>query len=337
MYLLRWLFNQFVMYEGEPGIGGSGGNPPAFDPGAARTMLSDFLPADTVKTMDDNAVKEHHTRFSGAIGKHYKPSGPWYGEVKDPATRDWITAYGGAYPNAESLISKARNLEQFIGADKAQRGVIIPKPDAKPEEWAAFWQKAGGVPKTADGYPLPKGLEKDPIVAKFRDHAFKTNMPMAHWKDTAAWIAAETENMQNQQTVEFGQKAEQEMTAVQQAWGNQYDEKTAAGQRAAAALIPHESKEQLQEVLHKMEGALGTKFTMEFWANLGERMGEHGFISGGAPNGGEQTPEAAKAEIRVLQGDKEFAKKVANGDADATAKWNRLHQIAFAKDAQPIQ
>lgn len=328
MYLLKWLFNQF--YVDEPGVGA------VVAPADARAFLTDFgHAADGLGKMADPDVVKLHGTVSQSINKHYKQTGPWYGDVKDQATKDWITAYGGAYPNAESLISKARNLEQFIGADKAQRGVIIPKPDAKPEEWAAFWQKAGGVPKTADGYPLPKGLEKDPIVAKFREHAFKTNMPMAHWKDTAAWIASETENLGNQQIVEFGQKAEQEMAAVQQAWGNQYDAKTAAGQRAAAALIPHESKEQLEEILHKMEGALGTKFTMEFWGNIGEKMSEHGFIAGETP-GGEQTTESAKAEIKVLQGDKEFAKKVAAGDAESVAKWNKLNALAFNKGAQPI-
>ncbi len=56
-------------------------------------------------------------------------------------------------------------------------------------------------------------------------------------------------------------------------------------------------------------------------------MGEASFIDGGAPPA-PQTPEQAQAEINTLLKDQKFTKKVARGDVDATAKWQKLHEIA---------
>ena len=58
----------------------------------------------------------------------------------------------------EDAITSYANLEKLLGADKAGRGVVLPKDDAGADEWGQFWNRLGR-PEAADQYniPLPDG------------------------------------------------------------------------------------------------------------------------------------------------------------------------------------
>ena len=229
---------------------------------------------------------------------------PWYDGFKDPVVKDWLKAYGTAYPDPEAVAMKALNLEKFIGADKAGRGIIIPKADAKPEEWRAFYAKVGGVPEKVDGYKVPEAMAKDPFIAKFREHAHKIGMPVSHFDSMVSWIGTESAAFTDVETREFEQRATQEMEQVRTDWGNEYDAKTEAGQRAARIFIPG-TPEEREEILTRMEGALGAKVTMNLWASIGAAISEHGYVAGDTASTGGMTPEAARVRIETLKKDAE--------------------------------
>lgn len=301
--------------------------------------MADFLPADTVKSMDDKAITEHYTRFSTAAGKHFAPkpdpNKPWYGEFKDPAVKEWLKAYGNAYPDPEAIAIKARSLEQFVGADKAGRGVIIPKADAKPEEWKAFYSKVGAGQKI-DDYKLDEADMKIGALVKLRETAFNEGMPVKFFDSLVNSFHTSRDEYNKRVAGDFTSKVEKEWEETMQRWekAGTKDANIEYGKRAAAAFIPHETPEQLQETLDRMEGALGTAFTLDFWARLGTAMAEHGFVGGeGGGSMGGQTAESARMEIAALKKDPEFANKLLSGDAESRTKWDKLHKVGYPGEA----
>ena len=264
---------------------------------------------------------------------------PWYSGFKDPAVREWVGSYKDAYPDAESIALKALNLERFVTADKAGRGIVVPATD-KPEEWMPIWKRLG-APEKPEGYKVPQGAEKDPFTLELRAHAHKIGMPSVFFDGMLGFLSEKGKAQAQAQVAEFEQKSEAEYNQVKQEWGAQFDSKVELGRRAAAAIIPHKSKDELESVLNKIEGALGTKFTMNMWSKIGGGMGEHQFVGGEGDGGqGGITAESARMQIAALKKDAEWGKKFTAGDAEARALWSKLHKIGFpeqkGEDAQYV-
>lgn len=328
--ILRWLVAQmyFQMAEAAGGIA----------PAEARTFLADFVPDPAaLSAMPDPDVLAYHGRVTAGMAKHApKPPGapdpnkPWYEGFKDQPTKDWLTAYKGAYPDAEAVALKALNLEKFIGAEKSGRGVIAPKPDAKPEEWQAFYKKIGGVPEKPDGYTLPEALAKDPMAVKFRDFAHQAAMPPVFFDAAMKFIATEGGAAAQSQLDDFDKRAEADMVDLRNEWkGLKYDENVELGRRAAKAFIPHKDAADLETTMTRIEGAIGTKMTMKLWAAIGGAIGEHTFVNaeGQGVNTGGLTPEAARLRVAELQRDPEWSKRFVAGGADEKMEWEKLHKV----------
>jgi hypothetical protein len=255
----------------------------------------------------------------------------WYDSFQNPEVKDWLKAYGEAYPNPEAVATKALNLEKFIGVEKAGRGVVIPKSDAKPEEWRAFYAKVGGVPEKPDGYKVPQTFAADPVVAKFREHAHSVGMPPAFFDQSLSFMEKVIGESAAAKLQEFEAKAEREMTELRSEWGANYDKNTELARRAAKSFIPHANADELSGFLDKIEGAIGAKAAMNLWAKIGQGFAEGEFLGGDGTGGtGGMTVEGAKLRIAELKRDVEFSKKLMNNDAASRAEWDKLHKIAYS-------
>lgn len=331
------MLNRYVLMA-EAAAGDTGGGGDQVTVSDARTFLSDFVEPASLKDAPDADIIRLHGKVSAAVTKHaktgVKPGTTWFDGFQNKDVKDWLGAFPkDAYPNAEAIATKAFSLEKFVGADKANRGIIIPKADAKPEEWRAYFAKAG-VPEKPEGYKLPNGYDKDPMMVGFRNHAHTLGVPTPLFNGIMEWYGGAVKKVEADETAAWEAQAEKEIQAVHTGWSVNTDAMTEHGRRAARSFIPHENKEQLAEVLNKMEGALGTAFTMRFWANIGKQMGEHGFVmgeGGGDTGGGEggMTPEAARVKIRELKADPVWSKKYTAGDADAKAEFSKLNAIGY--------
>lgn len=267
------------------------------------------------------------------------PPAAWYDSFQDQGVKDWLKSYGEAYPNPEAVATKALNLEKFVGAEKSARGVIAPKADAPPEEWQRFYKKVGGVPPESAGYKLPGSLKPemaaalaaDPMVTAFKEHAHKTGMPPMFFESALEWYVGHTTGLEETEVNQLSGAAEKDMDDLRQEWrGVEYDKNVEMGRRAAKEFIPHESEDEFKQTLAKMEGALGTKGLLKLWAKIGGAMGEHGFIDGEGHGGLEGvTPESARIRIAALKKDSGFASKLAAGDSESRAEWDKLHKIAY--------
>lgn len=304
-------------------------------PEEARTFLADFGHSpEALKTMPDPDVVKLHETVRNAATKHVTvdPNKPWYEQFKDPQVKEWLSAYKGAYPNAEAVALKALNLEKFVGAEKAGRGLVVPKPDAKPEEWQAFWRKVG-APEKPDQYKLPDDLKDNPGLIALRDHAHKLGVPAQLFEGITGFLVEQIKATDGNDDAEFEQRAEKDLQELRAEWrGAEFDRRSELGRRAAASFVPHKDKAELEQILTRMEGAVGTKAMMKMFAKIGEAIGEHGFVEGDTPTpDGGMTPAQAKLRIETLRKDKEFGKKLLDKNTDAMDEWNKLHKIAFGR------
>jgi hypothetical protein len=229
---------------------------------------------------------------------------------------------------------KALNLEKFLTADKAGRGVVVPKQDDPPEKWVEYFKKAG-VPEKSDGYKLPGTMATDPIALKFRDAMHKAGMPPqllnAALEFYSTDIVSQAKALQDNHNADLDRMAEKDLGELRQEWqGLEYDKNVELGRRAAKSFIPHKDAGELEGILTKMENALGTKFTMKLFANIGGNLGEHAFVQGD-PNPGSTSAEAAKLKIAELKKDVVWSASFAAGDVDKRAEWDRLHKIAHSQ------
>lgn len=276
---------------------------------------------------------------AGAAGTPPAGGGAWYDSFQDQNTKEWLKAYGQAYPNPEAVATKAYNLEKFISAEKAGRGVVMPKADAPAEEWQSFYKKVGEVPEKPDGYELPKDIDAnmaaamnaDPMVAAFREHAHKSGMPPMFFKSAMEWYVNTAMSKEQGMVEEFSAKAEQDILDLKNEWrGVEFDKKTELGRRAAKQFIPHADMAEFEDKISRIEGALGTKETLKLFATIGEALGEHNFEGGeGTGSVGGMSPEAARIRISQLKGDSTFAAKLASGDIAARTEWDTLHKAGY--------
>lgn len=235
------------------------------------------------------------------------------------------TVAAKSWKSMDDAIVSYQNLEKFMGADKAGRGLVLPKDDAAPEEWEPVFQKLG-KPATPNDYsiPIPEG-----DTGEFAEMV-KPILHKANLTNKQAEVLAGEWNTLMQAQAETMERAFQQQTALdlkdlQKDWGNQFDAQAELGRRALreAGLS--------QEDGAAIERALGLKRAAEAFAKLGKAYQEAPIKGGeGAQSSGfGVTPADAKARIQTLVSDKEFGQRLRAGDANAKGEWDRLHQIAF--------
>ena len=75
----------------------------------------------------------------------------WYGGYAEDI-RGFVENKGWKDPS--DAITGYINLEKYLGADKAGRGLVLPKDDAATDEWGQVYDRLGR-PKSPDEYKLP--------------------------------------------------------------------------------------------------------------------------------------------------------------------------------------
>lgn len=247
----------------------------------------------------------------------------WLGQGVTADDQVFVKNKGWTEP--KHVYESYRALEKLLGADKANRAVVLPKPDASPEERSAFFAKLGR-PDTADGYGLDKLVPKDanPEFAKSMAEAFHAagmnpDQAKAVVEKFNAFTAAQTEAAQ----AELAANGEAGMTALKKEWGAAYDQNVGIAKQAAKAFGFDEA------TIDAIQAAKGYDGVMKLLHTLGTKIGEADFVAGQGNSGGMMTPDQAQAQIRALRGDKEFVKKYVAGDLAARQEMERLHKMAY--------
>lgn len=248
----------------------------------------------------------------------------WAQAGLDTDTLTYVQAKG--FKDIPSVVSSYRNFEKLQGVPQ-DRLLKLPGADAKPEEWAPVFDKLGR-PADPSKYELAKfdiGLDEkatEQFVGFLRNtfHGLGISNKQAAGF-TQKWSEFVTAQVREQNAA-AEQKAVAEEGELKNEWGAQFDKNVnMAGQGVQALGLD-------TETLDAIENAIGYGRTMKLMHAIGSKMGEAGYAGGDIPAGG-GGKAAAIAEIASLRNDIEFGKKIAAGDAEAKAKWDRLHLAAY--------
>jgi hypothetical protein len=253
-------------------------------------------------------------------GEGQSQQGSWYQEFPDEV-RGLVETKGWQTP--VDAINSYANLEKFLGADKAGRGLVLPKDDANPDEWNQVYDRLGR-PKSADEYKLPIPEGDTGEFAKVASEQFhKLGLTAKQAQGLAEWWNATQEQMGASQANRSAMDSEQQLAQLQQEWGKDYDANIEAGRRAARQFGVD------GETLEKMENALGTADMLKFFAKIGKGVGEDSFVEGQSSGKFGMSPEAARVRISQLKSDPEWTAKYLSGNADAKAELERLMRAGY--------
>lgn len=244
------------------------------------------------------AQGQQGTQGQGAQGQQgQQPAGfDWKGALGDKyGDHEKLLAGKGWKSPAEALTSYA-GLEAMIGANR----LAVPGKDAKPEDWDAFFAKAGR-PEKADGYQFtkPEGFEgyDDAFAGTFREVAHKAGLLPQQAAALHDWWVEQSKGTiaKAQETLAASEAALN--TEISKTWGDKSAERLELAKREAAA------RGVKPETVAALVKAVGNFQALDILADLGAGRKEGALVGGG---GSMLTPEAAQAEVRRLEGDREF-------------------------------
>ena len=233
------------------------------------------------------------------------------------------------WKNPSDLVNSYRNLEKLTGVP-ANQMVKLPST-ADSVEWNAVYDKLGR-PKDPTGYKLPVPAGDN---GKFAVEAAKW-MHEAGLSENSGRKLAEKWNG----FIAEGMKAEEarvtkavegDVAALKVEWGGNYQANSDIVDRAAQSFGMN------TEQLTALKIALGPKAAMQFMFNIGSKIAveDKDLIrnADGSPSFNGMTPEIARAEIKRLQVDKDFARQFNSQDPksrlEAREKMRQLQRRAF--------
>lgn len=254
-----------------------------------------------------------------------------------PASTDWTSGLSDelrgyvqtkGFKDPSAVVDSYRNFEKLHGVPH-DKIIKLPENMDSPEG-KAIWEKLG-APKDAKEYKIeiPPEYGGEEFGGFIRDVASKTGM-------THKQVETLVQGLNEQAGKSI--KAEQEATSTQvkaaqsnleKEWGAALEQNTNIADSAALKLGMDEKE------IVALGSALGRDKAMFLLHKLGKATGEAGFITGQKLGAGEILPPAyARQQIGELMKDASFSKRFKSGEADAVARWNKLHEQAYGVGAR---
>jgi len=124
---------------------------------------------------------------------------------------------------------------------------------------------------------------------------------------------------------------EQELGALQESWGDQFDGRVELGLRGIERLLPAEEVTQLKTLMDS-SGVGNHPLMLKYAYQVGKMLKEDGYIIGDG-KGGVLGAESAKARIAEINADQKHAhwNPDAPGHKEAVGEMARLFQTAYPK------
>ena len=220
-----------------------------------------------------------------------------------------------------------RDAEAYIGIPADQR-IRTPNPN-DPASVKAFWNKFG-TPENAEGYDLSgvksaAGQDIDPgLATALRNTLYEHNIPAsAAPKVAEAFVKHMDATEAAQMTATEGQLAAQQ-AALKLLWGPNYDANINLADQAAKRIgLDVQGAALLAE-------KVGADKVLEVLRKIGANTSEDSFVAGNPMQGATppMTVVEARETLTVLQGDREFGKRLIDGDLAAKKQWDAAFAAA---------
>lgn len=226
---------------------------------------------------------------------------PWFAERYPAEQHDFIKNKG--WDGDPAILESYINLEKIMGADKANRTLLLPKEDATPEEREDFYRKAGiTAPEKKEAYyeglEIPEQMLSTPLVQGAPDFFQKAGVP----KEMAQKVMKEVIAAETQMEQQFQTESKNQLQEIALKYGTKFADKAELGKRAATASGIDEA------TMDKIERSIGTAKMMEMFFHFGENMVE-GTPPGPGEGGGNQfrlSTADAQTKVNNLFGDAAF-------------------------------
>lgn len=223
--------------------------------------------------------------------------------------------------------------QKLVGADK----LVVPGPNATPEEKDAFYTKLGRPAKAEEyGYKLPEGLTEDRIdkgrIDTWRKEFHEAGIPKAAAERILnKYLADEFGTVQAREQARQ-QELQQNELKVKEEFGVKFDEKV----NFARLALREFGNDNLVQVLESTGLGSNPEF-VKLFATIGEKLADHRAISGQGTQGNAYgSPELAQAALTDFNSKNENMKALfdrAHPDHDRVVEERRkLFEAAFPKE-----
>lgn len=244
-----------------------------------------------------------------------------------PELKDYVSNKGFKDPKA--VLDSYINLEKLRGVPQ-ERLLKMPE-DPADAGWNEVYQKLG-KPLTPEEYGLRAEEGGDSSFVDWAKGTFhELNLTKSQAQSLVQKFGEFAKNRSASQEAGFVEKLKSQEMDLKKEWGAAYHQNVANAQAAARAFdIPGEAIDALEKVM-------GFDGVMKFMNNIGSKIGEAAFHSGGPSKGFGQdgdilTPSQARAKIDALKRDSDFTQKYLAGDPNAKERLTRLHKMAYPDD-----
>jgi hypothetical protein len=228
------------------------------------------------------------------------------------------------FKDPAALADAYRNLEKLQGVPQDR---LMKLPESMYDEKGALTAEGRGIyerlgaPKDAKDYGLeaPKDGGDPARLAAFLKNAHEMGLTKAQAQKLAA---SDSDYIQGLKT--SGKEAavanhKNQVDALTKEWGAAMESNTQIAREGKIRLGLDDAK------VDALSSVLGHAETMKLLCNLGKSVSEGTFVKGGRPNAPLE-PAGAHARIQELMQDKDFGTRLMNGEAEAKATWQRLHE-----------
>jgi len=255
-------------------------------------------------------------------GLESRASGPggaeptdWVSALPEDA-RGYVENKGWKEPG--DILKGYRQLEEFLGADKAGRGVLLPRDENDQEALDKIYT-ALGRPEKAEGYELTELLaqeETDPgFMSAMAETMHGAGLSMAQARKLATAYQAHF-NASRQAAVEAHQgevaEAERTLSAAEKEHCRRGFRFLGLSNQEAAAI----------------EMYWGVAKAAKMFARIGQALGEDKRVEGSGAAGFGGSPEAARNRLAELQADANFRKRYLDGEPEACRQMEELFKRA---------
>lgn len=214
----------------------------------------------------------------------------------DPSLKD--------FKDVGSLATSYVADKKKLGEALRSTGLKAPADDAPDEEWGAYYAKLGR-PETPDkyGFPvptLPEGMgEVDPDgVAQFRKEAHAAGLTDRQAGRLMSWYATYHVSGVDKLTEHTAAERKTAVAALKTEWGAAYDRNVSLARQATKDLFEDDP-----QIAHAIENAGNNVALLKGLARIGERMLEHGEITGVMPAG--ETLDSVRATLEAMRAEKD--------------------------------
>ena len=219
-----------------------------------------------------------------------------------------VEAKGWDGPGA--VIKSYRNLEQLLGADKAGRGVVLPKDDADVEGFNALYAKLGRPEKPEDyKLEIPDG-DDGKFAAAAAPILHQLGITAKQAEGLVKFVNEYSKTSRETFEASIGDQVKQQSEDLKREWGQAYDQNVEVARRGARALGMQEAD------IDSLENAIGYKRVFELMHKVGVKLGEDNFAGDGQASM-QYSPGAASERLNQLRSDKDWSARVIAGDRKA--------------------